>query len=75
MTREARVNAAAAFQIPANIIPIPQTLNANGIPPSGSLTARGSSSRKEGTAKISVTPTAITSGSMRSVKSRSAHSL
>src|SRR5579872_5122346 len=75
IVREVRTKAAAAFQIPANTITMPQKVSASGISPKGSLTARGSSSRKEGMAKASVTMIAMVKGAKRRAKSRSAQRL
>jgi hypothetical protein len=73
--REARSNADAAFHIPTSSTAIPHKPSTAGKAPMGSSTARGSSSRKEGTAKISVTPIPPTNGTMRKAKSRSAQRL
>jgi hypothetical protein len=73
--REAPTKADAAFHIPTNSTAIPHKPSTAGKAPMGSSTARGSSSRKEGTAKARVTPTPTTNGTMRKAKSRSAQRL
>lgn len=69
---EARTNAAAAFHAPASISKMPQKPNPRAAILVDSRTARGSSSRNEGTAKARVTTAAATNGTIRSPKSRSA---
>ncbi len=73
--REARTKAADAFHTPASSKPIPHKLSTTGAALIGSSTARGSSSRNEGTANRSVTPAATTNGARRSAKSKSAQRL
>src|SRR5208283_2393337 len=72
---EVRTNAVVDFHTPASIRTMPQNPSPSETTLVDSFTARGSSSRKEGTVRKRVTAVATTKGTMRRPKTRSAQSL